>query len=59
MALTKVYTNMIADTEISVQSYGAKGDGVTNNSADIANQSGSATTTGDAWNFFASYQATF
>lgn len=29
----------------------------TNNIADIANQSGSATTTGDAWNFFASYQA--
>lgn len=35
MALTKVYTNMIADTAISVQSYGAKGDGVTDDSAAI------------------------
>jgi hypothetical protein len=35
MALTKVFTNMIADTAVSVKSYGAKGDGVTDDSAAI------------------------
>lgn len=35
MSLTKVSTSMIADTAISVQSYGAKGDGVTDDSAAI------------------------
>jgi hypothetical protein len=35
MSLTKVTTSMIADTAISVRSYGAKGDGVTDDSAAI------------------------
>jgi len=35
MSLTKVSTSMIADTAISVQSYGAKGDGITDDSAAI------------------------
>jgi hypothetical protein len=35
MSLTKVFTKMIADTAVSVRSYGAVGDGVTDDSAAI------------------------